>query len=65
MLLKYVADQQEKIKKGGDDDGKEEEEDVKYVRKWYTPWKKTKIQTGGKKVSSQHPPWCPFLTFEI
>lgn len=50
VLLKYVADQQEKIKKGGDDDGKEEEEDVKYVRKWYTPWKKTKIQTGGKKV---------------
>lgn len=56
MLLKYVADQQEKIKKGGDDDGKEEEENVKYVRKWYTPWKKTKIQTGGKKVRSQHPP---------
>ncbi|KIR28159.1 plasma-membrane proton-efflux P-type ATPase [Cryptococcus deuterogattii 99/473] len=50
VLLKYVADQQEKIKKGGDDDGKEEEENVKYVRKWYTPWKKTKIQTGGKKV---------------
>lgn len=65
MLLKYVADQQEKIKKGGDDDGKEDEENVKYVRKWYTPWKKTKIQTGGKKVSSQHPPRCPFLTFEI
>lgn len=59
MLLKYVADQQEKIKKGGDDEGKEDEENVKYIRKWYTPWKKTKVETGGKKVSSQHSATVP------
>ncbi|WVQ74168.1 plasma-membrane proton-efflux P-type ATPase [Cryptococcus sp. DSM 104548] len=49
VLLKYVADQAERIKNKGNDDD-EDEEDAQYVRKWYTPWKKTKVETQGKKV---------------
>ncbi|ORY32156.1 putative hydrogen-exporting ATPase [Naematelia encephala] len=53
VLLRYVADQQAKLKarRGGND---EEEKDVKYIRKWYTPWKKTKVEAAEKKAS-----WIP------
>ncbi|WVQ79755.1 plasma-membrane proton-efflux P-type ATPase [Cryptococcus sp. DSM 104549] len=53
VLLKYVADEQQKQKNKKDDDGGEEEEDVKYVRKWYMPWKKTKVDTGSKRIPSE------------
>jgi len=52
VLLRYVEDQKSKIKKGGDDT-EEDDKDVKYTRKWYTPWKKTKISTAPKKVPQE------------
>ncbi|ODN73166.1 plasma-membrane proton-efflux P-type ATPase [Cryptococcus amylolentus CBS 6039] len=52
VLLKYVSDQADRLKHKGDDEG-EDEEDAQYVRKWYTPWKKTKVETQGKKVPSE------------
>lgn len=51
MLLRFVSEQAEKIKrKGGDDD--EEEEEAKYTRKWYRPWKKVRVENTNKKVCS-------------
>ncbi|WVQ95251.1 plasma-membrane proton-efflux P-type ATPase [Kwoniella sp. CBS 9459] len=50
VLLRYVEDQKEKLKNKKDDDDDEDEKNVKYVRKWYTPWKKVKVDQGGKKV---------------
>ena len=48
MLLRYVSDQskQKKKVKKDDDDGK----DAKFVRKWYTPWKKSKVEQQDKQV---------------
>ncbi|EIW68325.1 hypothetical protein TREMEDRAFT_44712 [Tremella mesenterica DSM 1558] len=52
-LLLYVEDQakilKEKENKGDDDDDK----DAKYVRKWYTPWKKTKIESTVKRIPKE------------
>ena len=51
VLLRFVSEQAEKIKrKGGDDD--EEEEEAKYTRKWYMPWKKVRVENTNKKVCS-------------
>ncbi|WVF67679.1 plasma-membrane proton-efflux P-type ATPase [Kwoniella sp. CBS 6097] len=50
VLLRYVEEQKQKLKNKKDDDDEDDEKDVKYVRKWYTPWKKVKVQQGGKKV---------------
>ncbi|KAK8854504.1 plasma-membrane proton-efflux P-type ATPase [Kwoniella newhampshirensis] len=52
VLLRFVADQQQKLKNKKDDDGEDDEKDVKYTRKWYAPWKKTKVNTAGKKIPS-------------
>ncbi len=48
-LLRFVDDQSKQVKKGDDDDG--EEEEAHYTRKWYAPWKKTKVESTSKKVS--------------
>ena len=50
VLLRYVADQQSKVKNKRSDDGDEDDKDAKYTRNWYTPWKKTKINQGTKKA---------------
>jgi H+-transporting ATPase len=50
VLLRYVEDEKAKLSKRGNEQ-EEDEKDVKYTRKWYTPWKKTKISTAAKKVS--------------
>lgn len=49
VLLRYVADEAAKVKKGGDEE--EEEEKPKYTRKWYMPWKRIKVETHSKRVS--------------
>ncbi|KAL7422606.1 hypothetical protein Q5752_003254 [Cryptotrichosporon argae] len=54
VLLRYVTDQAEKQKRGGgDDDGQDDDEHAKYVRKWYMPWKKVKVDQGAKKVPAE------------
>lgn len=45
-----MNEQAEKAKHKGNDD-EEEDEDVKYVRKWYMPWKKVKVAGASKRVS--------------
>ena len=50
VLLRYVADQSEKLKIKKDDDDEDDDEHHKYVRKWYMPWKKTRVDQKVKKV---------------
>ncbi|WVR09316.1 plasma-membrane proton-efflux P-type ATPase [Kwoniella sp. DSM 27419] len=50
VLLRYVEDQKNKLKNKKDDDDDGDEKDVKYTRKWYSPWKKVKVEQGTKKV---------------
>jgi len=50
VLLRYVADQQSKIKNKKGDEGDGDGEDHKYTRNWYTFWKKTKVEQGIKNV---------------
>jgi hypothetical protein len=51
VLLRYVKSESEKKKATSNDDDDEDDKDVKYVRKWYTPWKKVKVSGGQFKVS--------------
>ncbi|WWC63631.1 plasma-membrane proton-efflux P-type ATPase [Kwoniella dejecticola CBS 10117] len=53
VLLRYVEDQKQKLKNKKDDDGEDDEKNAKYVRKWYAPWRKTKVDSGPKKVPSE------------
>ncbi|WWC90371.1 plasma-membrane proton-efflux P-type ATPase [Kwoniella dendrophila CBS 6074] len=53
VLLRYVEDQKQKLKNKKNDDDDEDEKDVKYTRKWYAPWKKTKVESGTKKVPQE------------
>nr|ODN94592.1 plasma-membrane proton-efflux P-type ATPase [Cryptococcus depauperatus CBS 7855] len=50
VLIRYVHDQAERIGRKSNEDDEEDDEKVKYIRKWYTPWKKTKVESRGKKV---------------
>ena len=51
VLLRYVDDQASKIKThGGQQDDDDDDKKTKYTRKWYAPWKKTKVDGGSKKV---------------
>lgn len=51
MLLQYVADQSKKRAQTSDENGDDEDDkDVKYVRKWYAPWKKVKVGGAAFKV---------------
>jgi H+-transporting ATPase len=56
VLLRYVAEQDEKLKnkkKSGDDDEENEDEGkAKYKRVWYMPWKKVKQDHKATKVST-------------
>jgi H+-transporting ATPase len=54
VLLRYVADQQEKLKNKKDDDGEDDDDETQYKRVWYAPWKKVKVDSKAKKVRS-----CP------
>ena len=55
VLLRYVADEQGKIKnRRSDDDG--DKEKVQYTRNWYTPWKKTPVKSEGLAVVRS---WTP------
>ncbi len=60
VLLRYVAEEQNKLKNKRKDDGGGDDKDAKYTRKWYSPWKKTKVQEGMKGVglSLLFPVWC-------
>jgi len=51
VLLQYVADQSKKRAQTSDENGDDEDDkDVKYVRKWYAPWKKVKVGGAAFKV---------------
>lgn len=58
VLLRFVSEQAERAKTKKDDSGDEDDEDTKYVRKWYAPWKKVKIEGKAKKVSERSSPGC-------
>lgn len=51
VLLRYVQDEQAKLKNKRTDDDDGDDKNAKYTRKWYTPWKKTKVEQGMKRVS--------------
>jgi H+-transporting ATPase len=53
VLLRYVKEQQEKLKNKGNDNGEDEDKDAKYIRKWYMPWKKVKVDSGKRKVPQE------------
>ncbi|KAK4685145.1 H+-transporting ATPase, partial [Tremellales sp. Uapishka_1] len=52
-LLRYVADQQEALKNKSDEPEKEDDENTKYTRKWYSPWKKVKVEDDSAKKIPQ------------
>ncbi|WVW85256.1 plasma-membrane proton-efflux P-type ATPase [Kwoniella bestiolae CBS 10118] len=53
VLLRYVEEQKQRLKNKKDDDGDDDDKNAKYVRKWYAPWKKTKVESGTKKVPQE------------
>ncbi|WWC93239.1 plasma-membrane proton-efflux P-type ATPase [Kwoniella sp. B9012] len=53
VLLRYVEEQKQKLKNKKGDDDEDDDKNAKYVRKWYAPWKKTKVESGTKKVPQE------------
>lgn len=54
VLLRYAADEANKLRKSRGDEGQDDDEDHKYSRVWYAPWKKVKKpSTSAKMVNIQ------------